>query len=63
VKVVDVFDALSCKRIYKDPWDMDRILDMLRGNRGTQFDPELIDLLLENVAEFLAIHDMYRDKQ
>ncbi len=63
VKVVDVFDALSCKRIYKDPWDMDRILDMLRGNRGTQFDPELIDLLLENIADFLAIHDMYRDKQ
>ncbi len=53
--VVDVFDALGSARAYKDPWPVDAIVEYFRRNRGTHFDPALVDLLLGNLDEFLAI--------
>ena len=61
VKVADVFDALSCKRVYKKAWELDRILKMLKEDRGKHFDPEIVDLLLNNLDEFLEIRDKFRD--
>jgi HD-GYP domain-containing protein (c-di-GMP phosphodiesterase class II) len=45
--IADVFDALICKRIYKDPWPVDRIMDMFVEGRGKDFDPEVIDAFLK----------------
>ncbi|MGE0080091.1 MAG: DUF3369 domain-containing protein [Thiohalomonadaceae bacterium] len=62
VALADVFDALGCRRAYKAPWTLGQILDYVREQRGRQFDPELVDLLLENVEAFMAIRDAWPDE-
>jgi len=42
VKVVDVFDALTSQRPYKEPWPPARALAHLREFEGSQFDPQVI---------------------
>jgi len=59
VSVADVFDALSSKRMYKEAWPEDRVLAEMKVNAGKQFDPELIEIMFENVDMFRAIHDRY----
>lgn len=46
VAVVDVFDALSHDRPYREAWARDRVLAMIRDGRGTHFDPEVVDVFL-----------------
>jgi len=53
VALADVYDALICKRAYKDAWEEDRVLFYLKEKSGTQFDPEL-------VAIFFDIYDVIR---
>ncbi len=59
--VADVFDALGSERVYKKAWDLDCILKLLKEERGVSFDPQIIDLFLENLEEFLVIRDSYQD--
>ncbi len=59
VALADVFDALSTKRVYKDAWPMEKILDFLKEQKAKHFDPKLIDLLLENLDKFLEIKQRY----
>jgi HD-GYP domain-containing protein (c-di-GMP phosphodiesterase class II) len=53
--VADVFDALGSQRSYKQAWAVADIVQYFAEGRGTHFDPKLVDLLLENLGEFLAI--------
>lgn len=41
--VVDVFDALTSRRPYKDPMTPEAALEILGKDRGTHFDPALLD--------------------
>jgi len=43
VAIADVYDALSSVRAYKDAWDEDRILETMRSETGTHFDPDMMD--------------------
>jgi len=47
VAIADVFDALCSKRVYKEPWTEDDVLQEMRNLAGTKFDPELIDIFFE----------------
>ena len=42
-KVADVFDALSSKRPYKDPWPLDKVIEVMQQGSGSEFDPILIE--------------------
>ena len=57
--VVDVFDALDSARTYKEPWPIEAIVDYFSRERGTHFDPELVDLLLEHLDEFLEVRSEF----
>ncbi|MBV5344507.1 MAG: HD domain-containing protein, partial [Rhodoferax sp.] len=46
VGMAAVLDALFGERIYKPAWDESSILAYFREQRGQQFDPRLVDLLL-----------------
>lgn len=59
--IADVFDALSSDRVYKKAWELDRVLDYLKSERGAHFDPELIDLFFDNLDAFLAVKNDYKD--
>jgi putative two-component system response regulator len=43
VAVADVFDALTHARPYKPAWPVDRALEEIAGQRGRQFDPDVVD--------------------
>jgi response regulator RpfG family c-di-GMP phosphodiesterase len=60
--LADVFDALGSRRSYKEPWSEDRIADTIREGRGTHFQPELVDLLLNNLSTFSALRLQYPDE-
>ena len=41
--IVDVFDAMASVRPYKEAIGFDRTMESMREERGTQFDPDLLD--------------------
>jgi putative two-component system response regulator len=55
--VADVFDALTTKRVYKPVTPVDRSVEIMKEGRGGHFDPEVVDLFLENIDEVLAIKE------
>lgn len=50
VAIADVFDALTMKRPYKDPWPVDKALAYIGDNRG-KFEPRLAE-------KFVALEDV-----
>ena len=60
VAIVDVFDALIHKRIYKSAMSVEKALDIMREQRGKHFDPELFDLFLELREEMVEIAENYK---
>jgi len=57
--IADVFDALGSARVYKEAWPLEKILALFKEQRGLHFDPTLVDLLLNNLPQFLTIRDKY----
>jgi HD-GYP domain-containing protein (c-di-GMP phosphodiesterase class II) len=47
VAIADVYDALSCRRVYKEPWDESRVLSILEEEAGNQFDPDMVSAFFE----------------
>ena len=59
--IADVFDALGSDRVYKTAWDDDKIIKLFKEERGEHFDPDLVDIFLDNIDEMCKIRDSYRD--
>lgn len=56
VAVVDVYDALVSKRVYKEPMSHISALEYISSNRGIQFDPEVVNAFLRVQAEIHEIN-------
>lgn len=54
VAMADVFDALTTDRTYRQAYDMEHATAILRFERGTHFDPDVLDPFLEHLPEILA---------
>ena len=63
VAVADVFDALSSKRPYKDPFPREKCFEILREGRGTQFDPAVIDAFFDCSGEIVDIQLLLMDEE
>lgn len=61
VAVADVFDALGSKRSYKEAWALDEILSFMNSRSGTQFDPDLIDWIMNNIDTMKQVRLRYPD--
>jgi len=59
--LADVFDALGSERCYKESWDDEEIFSFLKDESGKHFDPTLVRLFFDNLDQFLAIRNEYRD--
>ena len=59
VTLADVYDALICKRAYKDAWEEDRVLFYIKEQSGRQFDPELVSLFFEIYDIIRAIREKW----
>ncbi len=51
VLVADAFDSMTRDRVYRSGIDEDSALEELMRNSGTQFDPEVVEVLREVIAE------------
>jgi putative two-component system response regulator len=60
--LVDVYDAASCRRYYKEPMPEDQVVEVIRKGRGVHFDPELVDLFLAHLGRFRAILEANPDE-
>ncbi len=53
--IADVFDALTSKRPYKEPFSIEKSLDIIKGSRSTHFDPDVVDAFLMVLGDILSI--------
>ena len=51
IKVADVFDALANRRQYKEAWTTAQVRDFLLERRGTEFDPQIVDVFLKHLPQ------------
>jgi HD-GYP domain-containing protein (c-di-GMP phosphodiesterase class II) len=61
VAIADVYDALTNKRCYKDAWDPDAVVAEMRAESGKMFDPELLEIFLQNLDTIQHISTLYPD--
>lgn len=53
--IADVYDALICKRRYKPSFSHEESVEIITRNKGTHFDPLLVEAFLEVSEEFRNI--------
>ena len=53
--LADTFDALISKRVYKEALPFPAVREIIRSERGRQFDPDITDSFLDGCEEFEAI--------
>lgn len=59
--IVDVYDALVSRRIYKDAWSKDEAIAVLRKDAGSHFDPELVEKFVSILPLVDAIFEKYSE--
>jgi HD-GYP domain-containing protein (c-di-GMP phosphodiesterase class II) len=55
VALADVYDALSCKRVYKEALPHEQCVAMIAEAAGTHFDPRVVEVFLEIQDRFQQI--------
>ncbi len=45
--IVDVWDALSSDRPYRKAWPEEKVIDYIRSEAGTHFDPEMVEVFMK----------------
>jgi HD-GYP domain-containing protein (c-di-GMP phosphodiesterase class II) len=55
VAVADAFDAMLSERHYRTAFTVEEATQLIAQERGTHFDPAVVDALLENLDEALAL--------
>jgi len=61
VALADVYDALSCRRVYKEPWEEEKVLEEIKNQRGKKFDPGVVDAFFEILPSIRAIRERFPD--
>jgi two-component system response regulator RpfG len=61
VAIADVFDALTSIRPYKAAWGMEEAFAYIGAQRGSHFDPRLVDAFMEARDEALKIRQELSD--
>ncbi|MBU0486144.1 MAG: response regulator [Proteobacteria bacterium] len=59
--ICDVFDALTFDRVYKKAYSVDKAVEIIMEGKGTHFDPGLVDLFLDSMAEVLKVKEKFAD--
>jgi putative two-component system response regulator len=61
--MADVYDALISDRVYKAGIAHDQAVQVIFGERGAHFDPDLVDAFIEIQDEFQAIAQRFADTE
>ena len=57
--IVDVYDALMTKRVYKEAWPFPEVIDCISKERGKHFDPDIVDAFMARSEEIHGISIKY----
>lgn len=60
--ISDVFDALTSKRPYKEPFSLEKSFAIIKEGRGKHFDPDVVDAFFAVQDEILSMKDKYKDE-
>ncbi|WP_297597687.1 HD domain-containing phosphohydrolase [uncultured Cetobacterium sp.] len=63
VSVVDVYDALRQKRIYKDGFSHEKAIALIKAERGVSFDPKVVDIFIESDFKFERLFNINSKKE
>ncbi|GAB6146556.1 response regulator [Desulfocicer niacini] len=61
--VADVYDALISRRVYKPPFSHETSVAIIKEGEGSHFDPDMVDIFLENSDQFNTIAQQYADSE
>lgn len=61
--LADVFDALTSERPYKNAWTVEAAVGWIKENRGTHFDPDLVEVFLTQLPEILKIRERFSEPE
>ena len=61
VAIADVFDALTTRRPYKEPWPVQEAMDHIAAQSGRHFDPRLVELFAPLLPQLLEIRARWAD--
>ncbi len=61
VAVADVYDALTTRRPYKEPFSDEKSCAIIKEERGQSFDPDIVDAFFDIFDEILSIKEKYKD--
>ncbi len=59
--LADVFDALTSVRPYKAAWSVEDAVEEIRKGAGKSFDPDLVEILINEIPQMKQIKDQYRE--
>lgn len=56
--LVDVYEALRSERVYKKAYSHECSCKIIFNDKGSHFDPQLVDLFIDRHEDFAAVYDM-----
>ncbi len=62
VAIADVFDALTTKRPYKEPFSLEKSYAIIKESSGNHFDPDVVNAFFAVEDEILQIKEKYKDE-
>lgn len=62
VAISDVFDALTSRRPYKEPFSLEKSFAIIREGRGAHFAPHVVDAFFAVEKKILEIKEKYQDE-
>ena len=60
--MADVFDALCSERPYKPSFPVRKCLEIMLSERGTRFDPIVVDAFFERINDIEAVRLEHSDE-
>jgi putative two-component system response regulator len=61
VAAADVFDALTSDRVYRAAMSPEQAAEVMLDGRGRQFDPDIVDTLVQSIDDLLRIREAFSD--
>lgn len=63
VALADVYDALSCRRVYKEPFPHEKVMGIIDEDTGSHFDPQVVEAFKAGLGKIIDVRDEYADTE
>ena len=61
--IADVFDALTTRRPYKPAFPNEKAYSIIREEKGSHFDPHVVEVFFRNLGEIVAIQQRFQEEE